>query len=98
MNNISRTFPPPPLRPQRFPVPGVSRGIKGGRTFGPDGGGWRMDGGFDADGGGDGDGVPDDGGWMVVMQSKYFIAATLSKVCLNFSLSIKLPQLSFSFR
>ena len=62
MNNISRTFPPPPLRPQRFPVPGVSRGIKGGRTFGPDGGGWRMDGGFDGDGGGDGDGVPDDGG------------------------------------
>ena len=30
MNNISRTFFPPPLRPQRFPVPGVSRGIKGG--------------------------------------------------------------------
>ena len=62
MNNISRTFFSPPLRPQRFPVPGVSRGIKGGRTFGPDGGGWRMDGGFDGDGGGDGDGVPDDGG------------------------------------
>ena len=56
MNNISRTFPPPPLRP------GVSRGIKGGRTFGPDGGGWRMDGGFDGDGGSYGDGVPDDGG------------------------------------
>ena len=60
MNNISRTFPPPPLRPQRFPVPGVSRGIKGGRTFGPDGGGWWMGGGFDGDG--DGDGVPDGGG------------------------------------
>ena len=53
MNNISRTFPPPPLRPQRFPVPGVSRGNKGGRTFGPDGGG---SGGWPS--GGDGDDGP----------------------------------------